>query len=130
VLFCVYYIGSLTFEILLFLMFAKDSTLHTKLTFTVLFIVIFGNVVLINVLCTQVNTYVYKCHSIMNSYICAKNTRISVKNRLKMQSFLERVSAKDIGFYCYDMFLMNNNEFKDYVAYFICNHILLVNLLS
>ncbi|CAG2170829.1 unnamed protein product [Oppiella nova] len=28
----------------------------------------------------------------------------------------KRVSAKDIGFYCYDMFLMNNTEFKEYVV--------------
>jgi hypothetical protein len=45
-------------------------------------------------------------------------------------AFMERLSAKDIGFYCYDMFLMNNYEFATYVIGFIMNHILLLNSMS
>ena len=81
-------------------------------------------------MCARVNTTAYKSRSVLYSYICAKNTRISYKNRLKLMAFMERLSAKDIGFYCYDMFLMNNYEFMQYVIWFMVNHLLLLNILN
>src|SRR5882672_3654348 len=95
-----------------------------------IFILVFSLAFMVNIMCTMLNATAYKYHSILYSYICAKNTRISCKNRLKLMAFMERLSAKDIGFYCYDMFLMNNYEFMQYVIGFISNHILLLNLLN
>ena len=54
---------------------------------------------------------------------------MSIKQRLKLLSFIEKLSGREIGFYCYDLFPMNNYEFYQYL--YICgsNYFLFLSLI-
>ena len=55
--------------------------------------------------------------------------RIRLRNKLKLMTYLERLSGPDIGFYCYDLFPLNSWEFYELVAICGTNYLLIISLL-
>ena len=83
-------------------------------------------VFLINITSTWVGSAAHmsysKMYSIMNDNRCPAITR------LKIMSFIERLSGPEIGMYCYDLFAMNNWEFYQFLYLFGSNYFLIMSL--
>ena len=130
ILFEIYYMSTPGFELLLYIIFAQDTPLLASFAFSFIFCLVFGMIFSINLLCTWVSTYAHKSRSTLYSYVNAMGRNIPIRVRLKIVVFMERLSANDIGIYCYDMFLMNHYEFSQYILDFLANHLLVLNLLN
>ena len=57
------------------------------------------------------------------------DSKMSLKKKLKIERFIERLSGPEIGFYCYDLFPINTYHFFDYLLDSIASYFLLINLL-
>ena len=62
-------------------------------------------------------------------YMCKKQSRMPVRNRMKVMAFIERLSGPDIGFYCYDLFPMNYWESYQLIAISVTNYLLLISII-
>ena len=126
-LFDIYYMSTPGFELLVYIIFAQDTPLLASIAFGFIFCLLFGMAFSINLVCTWVSTYAHRSRSTFYSYVNSMGRNIPFHLRLKIVVFIERLSANDIGIYCYDMFLMNNYEFSQYILNFMANHFLVLN---
>ena len=83
-----------------------------------------------NISCNQICTRAHKSYSRLFLIIVDENIRMSFKQRLKLWSFMEKLSGPQIGFYCYDLFAMNSNRFYHYLCIYVLNYRLIVSLFS
>ena len=51
-------------------------------------------------------------------------------NQFKLVTLLEKMTDREICYYCYDMFPMNNYEFYQYLSITGLNYFLIVDLVS
>ena len=58
-----------------------------------------------------------------------RRVMVDLRTRLKLMKFIERLTGSDIGFYCYDLFPMNSNEFYEMIAISVSNYLLLITLI-
>ena len=114
------------FELLLYITFAPDTNQYARYVAGIAFTALYSIVFLITYVCTWVTTSANKARPILIAGL--KQTSLSTHQRWKVMEFIERLSARDIGFYCYDMFAMNNYEFMTYLLGFLVNHFLTLNL--
>ena len=49
---------------------------------------------------------------------------LTLRHRMKIMAFIEKLCGPDIGFYCLDLFPMNNYEFYLYITNCVKNYIL------
>ena len=56
--------------------------------------------------------------------------KVTMLTRLKLVNFVEALSEREIGFYCYDMFPMNNYGFYQYLYFTGITYFLILDLKS
>ena len=125
-IFAIYYIATPGFQITLYLSHHKDSDFWARLFWTFISLTSFIAVVLLNLMSTWISKSAHKPYSVLFSYLSRRQTPIPLNHRMKILSFIEHLSGPEIGFYCYDLFPMNNYEFYQYL--YICglNYILIM----
>ena len=69
----------------------------------------------------------HKPYKFLNSFMARKNSRISLRNKIKINEFIEHLCGPQIGFYCYKWFAMNYFEFFQYILLFIANTLLVLS---
>ena len=126
-IFIVYYVATPGLQILIYATYHKDYNILTRIYFIILVITIDLAVIMMNVMSIWITTYAHKPYNLLYSYLTQSRLTIPVKHRLKIQTFIERLSGPDIGFYCYDLFPMNNYEFYQYVYISGLNYFLLIS---
>ena len=62
------------------------------------------------------------------SYLVRPNLKMREKERLRLMSFVEHLSDREIGFYCYDLFPLNNYQFYQYLYVIGINYFLIMGL--
>ena len=65
---------------------------------------------------------------IIYSYLIRTQLKFTSKQRLRLMSFVEHLSEREIGFYCYDLFPVNNNELYEYLYNTGLNYFLIMSL--
>jgi len=126
--FIIYYITTPGFLICLYAMHHKDTKLYTRIFFAFLVFVCFVSTVFMNIMSTWITKAAHKPQALVYKYQ-AKTPKIPTKCKLKIHSFIERLSGPSIGFYCYDLFPMDNWEFYQFLYISGSNYVLLMNLL-
>ena len=113
-LFGEYYTGSPACMLVLYLIFHEDNNISILILYIIMGISIYSFVFLVNMACAFISRsakrpriYLYKCFT---------RNQLTVKQKLRIFNFIEKLCGPDIGFYCYDLFPMNNYEFYEYCA--------------
>ena len=128
--FIIYYIATIGFQIFLFAVHYKDSTFLGRFFTAFIFGSCFWAVVLMNVMSISVSNASKRPYSKLYSFYKRNEFRIIFRQRWKILSFVEKLSGPEIGYYCYDLFPMNNWEFYQYLYIAGSNYILIMNLFN
>ena len=126
--FIIYYIGTIGFQLMLFCTHHKESTLIGRIISGFGYFTCFWAVLLVNAMSTGVIRSAHKSYSKLFSIIKNKRIRMTFRQHWKLLSFMEKLSGRQIGFYCYDLFPMNSYEFYQYLYIAGSNYILIMNL--
>jgi len=127
IIFILYYVGTPGFHIGLYGVYQKETQFYARI-FLIIVNLCFTLIVLIKIMSTWVINFAHKPYPLLYSYLCRRQSPQSLRMRLKILVFIERLSGPDIGFYCYDLFPMNNYEFYQYMYISGANYILLNTL--
>ena len=124
---CIFKIEKPFMNILLYMLF--QSKLYPILrsvfiVFSVLLIMLFTA----NLICVSVSNSAHK--PLKYVYKILKYKRFSLSFRIKIMAYIERLTETTIGFYCYDIFPLNNYYFYNYLCEWICNFFLILNILN
>ena len=128
IIFMFYYILTLTSQFLFYISQREDTVFIYKIFFPFVAIWYIFLILLFNISCNQICNRAHKSYSITFSMLVNENIRMSFKQRLKLMSFMEKLSGPQIGFYCYDLFAMNSNGFYEYITIYVSNYILIASL--
>ena len=123
--FIIYYFVTIGFQLVLHITHHKDSHILAKLSAGFIFFSCFWATLLQNLMSTGVIRSAHKPYPKLYKMI-GKRIRMRFSQRWKLLSFIEKLSGPPIGFYCYDLFPMNNYEFYQYVCIAGSNYILIM----
>ena len=130
ILFAFYYLG------LTLILFSIYGSFHKKTAILAKIVTIPGAITggIPYLIVTYFNKVVveaaHKPYNLVFSYLCNTNSsKLPLVKRLKLLSFVERLSGPEIGFYCYDLFPMNSCEFYEMIMLSATNYLLLISLL-
>ena len=131
-IFIIYYMASPTIMLLVYLSHAAETILIARLVavFVVTIVIsVVASLTLFSSLISQSaekpRKYLYKCFA---QRILKKS--LTLEKRLKVMAFVEKMSGPDIGFYCWDLFAMNNNQFYFYVANCAKSYFLILDIIN
>ena len=123
--FIIYYFATIGFQLILYITHHKDSNIFARFITGFIFISCFSAVLMMNVMSTGVIRSAHKPYPRLY-----KMTNIGIqmnfRQRWKLLSFIEKMSGRQIGFYCYDLFPMNSYEFYQYLYIAGSNYILIM----
>ena len=125
--FYLYYIATAGILIAIYGIHKEDTTISGRI---VIFLIAFSGSFIIfglNFMSTWISTAAHKPYKTLYS-LMFRNIRITLKERFKLLSFIEKLSGPDIGFYCYDLFPLNSYEFYQYIYISGLNYFLLMSL--
>ena len=127
-MFMEYYSASPACMFTLYLIFHKHYGIITLIFLVTLGTSFYCFFFVVNLACANISrsaksprVYLYKCFT---------RKHLSVKQKLRIINFIERLCGPDIGLYCYDLFPMNNLEFYKYCVNCILMYILFDSLFS
>ena len=130
IIFIIYYLLTLTSQLLLYIAQRKDTFLSISVVAHLVALGYMLVILIMNITCGQLRFLAHKSYPTLFAFMVNQNNRMSLKQNLKLRSFMEKLSGPQIGFYCYDLFAMNSNRFYHYLCIYITNYILIVNLFS
>ena len=113
-LFVIYYMGSTTMLIMLYIGLSSSVILVIRIGAV---FASFGTIIqllVINLMSSRISFWAKEPIKALMRYNC--QNRLTARQRLKIMVLIERLSGPDIGFYCLDLFPMNSYEFYLYVA--------------
>ena len=111
--FIIYFMSTPAILVSLYLSFHRESTLVLK--YFIAFILVFSLtlVVIMNIMSSWITRAAHRPRNILLSYL-AKHRNIPLILRLKLHTYVERLSGPDIGFYCLHLFPINSWELFQY----------------
>ena len=128
--FIIYYIGTVAFQLLVYISHHKESKPIGRFAAGFLCINTFWALLLMNGMSTVVTRSAHKSYSTLFSIITNNRIRMTFRQRSKLSSFMEKLSGPEIGFYCYDLFPMNSYEFYEYLCISGSNYFLIMSLFN
>ena len=125
-LFIIYYMSSPMLIFIFYYIMKEYKDIRIVIILSPVLILVYTVVFLINLFSSQIARTAKKPNNLMYGYLSRKSVRLYPK--LKILSFIERLSGADIGYYCLDLFPMNNYEFYLYITncikiYILCNEL-------
>ena len=110
-LFIVYYIDSIALELCIYSVHKHNTTLVGRLIVVPVTIIIYLGAFIISLVLIWIPRSAHRPYRLLLSYM-SQTPVLSLKERLKVIAFMERLSPNEphIGFYCYDLFAMNSYE--------------------
>jgi hypothetical protein len=127
-IFFIYYLLS-PIDMLVARIILSDETLFiARIGGSIIVVFGFSIIFLLTCLFSQIKTVAHRPYHLLHSLMCSKT--LSVSQRIKIMTYIERLCGPDIGFYCYDLFPMNNYEFYLYITNCVKNYILFDDLLA
>ena len=124
-LFSMYYIGSPA--VILGFNLSRSNTLDPfiKYSFTIFVAIVLSVVFCLNLFNALITKTAQKPRLHQYRYL---NRRLTFRYRMRIMAFIERLCGPDIGFYCLDLFPMNNYEFYLYITNCVENYMLFQDL--
>ena len=126
-IFFMYYFFTFTSQLFLFISQREDTFLSQRIAFLICGIWYIFLILVMNLICNQISARAHKSYPSIFS-IFKEDFRMSLKQRLKLWSFMEKLSGPQIGFYCYDLFAMNSKQFYEYITIYVSNYLLIISL--
>ena len=124
-IFIAYYFGTPSLLLVLYNTHEKSSILYVRIVCLVIFLSEFSLIFLINYMSAKFSKSAQK--TIRLFYTFLNRNWISLRDRLEIQLFIERLYGPPIGFYCLDLFPMNNYEFYQFVSVTFTNYFLVIS---
>ena len=127
ILFILYFMVRPAVNVLIYLTQLSETHLMAKIAATS--VAVFGVCILftLNYFCASLIRFAHQSYNILYAFLI-KN-RVTIKQQLKILSLIEKLSGRDIGFYCYDLFPLNNYEFYEFVSGWAKNYFLILDLI-
>ena len=129
-IFILYYFASPSLMICMYLVHAEDTHLYMRYVFGFVFTIVYLAVFLVNLFSSHVSHNAMKPRTVLFRYFSDPNLCLALRRKLKIMGFIEKLSGPEIGFYCLDLFSMNNNRFQKYVANCAAMYFLILGLLK
>jgi lysylphosphatidylglycerol synthetase-like protein (DUF2156 family) len=104
--FVLYFFGVPAIEILLYLVHARDSKIYVRFVAGYLFVVLFIGCSLMNYWSARMTTSAHKSYKLMFRVFCSQRMHLTLKERLRVLSFIEKLSGPDIGYYCLGVYIV------------------------
>ena len=124
--FVIYFFAVPAIEILIYLAQSKESNIYVRWAAAYTFIVLFIGCSLINLWCARMTASAHKSYKLMFKVMCSRRMYFSIKERLRVMTFIEKLSGPDIGFYCLNLFPMNGINFAQYLYVCGANYFLIM----
>ena len=126
--FIIYYIATIGFQIMFYGIHNKDSTPFGRVSCATIFFTCFWAVVFMNIMSTWIISAAHKPYYKLYSILQNRGICMRFRHHWKILSFVEKLSGRPIGYYCYDLFPMNNWEFFQYLCISASNYTLIMGL--
>ena len=123
-----YFVAKPTLNILAYITHAKDTHHLTRMAATNILIVCITAIFSVTLLCASVTSCAHK--PLKHMYQLFQKNKVSPIHKLKALAFIEKLSGPDIGFYCYNLYPMNNNQFYKSTCGWAYNYFLVMNLIT
>ena len=127
-IFILYYFASPTLILNIVVFNSKDTYIYLRYVFVLIFFMIFSSVFFVNLFSSQISHSAKRPISLCYKHLIRGN--LSKRQRFKTMAFIEKLDGPDIGFYCWDLFPMNNFEFYLFVANCVKSYLLILTLFS
>ena len=124
-LFVLYYIGSPAIILCINLALSNRIDLFIKYTLSVALAIVLSVVFCLNLFNSLITKTAEKPRLHLYRYL---NRKLTFRHRMRIMRFIERLCGSEIGFYCLDLFHMNNYEFYLYITNCAKNYILFQHL--
>lgn len=121
-----YFGASPALLLLLNLSHAKDSAFILRPIAAGIFAIVFSVVFVLNLIASQISESSRKPLTYLFRYQI--DCEISLKDRLKLWQFIEKLCGPDIGLHVWNLFSMNNYTFYQYVCNCAYAYLLILNL--
>ena len=122
----IYYCGTPGIELLIYITHEPSTYFYARFVAVFLAITLFIVVFLLNFMSTSISSAAKKSRQAFHGFLSTRKVPSLI--RLKLMNFVEVLSEKEIGFYCYDMFPMNNFGFYQYVYFMGITYFLILDL--
>ena len=126
-LFILYFFAKVPLNGLLYISNAPDTHISARIIMAILLLVCFGILLNVSLMSALVSKWAHNCRPVISGLM---TTELPLRFRLKLMDFIERLSGHWIGFYCYDMFAINNYVFFGYIMSWISNYFLIIQLIN
>ena len=117
-------------NLIIFLTHARNVDLLMRLMCMMISTVNIYFKTMLSYLASSVMTAAHKPRTALYSSVTTRDNKMSMKAKLKIIGFIERLTGPEIGFSCYDLFPINTNNFTDYVLDSFASYVLLIDLLK
>ena len=124
----IYYCGTPGIELLIYLSHEPSTYFYARFVLVFIAITLCIVVFLLNYMSTGIISAAKKPRQAFHGFLSQR--QVSNQTRLKLVNFVETLSEREIGFYCYDMFPMNNLGFYHYLYFIGTNYFLILDLKS
>ena len=125
-IFLIYYMSSSSCLILVYIAQSTSAITPIRVGAAITSVLIFFNLLVITLMSSPIAFWAKKPIKPLIRYI--GETRLSLKQRLRITQYIEHLNGPHIGFYCLDLFPMNSYQFYLYVANCFKTYFLLLGL--
>ena len=123
-----FHISGSGMDLLIYQSFSDKSTIYLRIVFFATFMQLVFVLYVFNYTASSFSSATNNSRKYLYSFLCRNKT--SIKTRLKISSFIEKLSGPVIGFYCFKIFAFTNYEFYRYLAFVSINFFLIYGLIK
>ena len=127
VLLILYSTTTLAIDLSLFIVTGSESNTYLKIVCILFSLTIFILIFALTYLSALVMKLADSPRPFLYSFLV--RNKILIRQKMKIKAFINRLSKHEIGFYCLDLFAMNNREFFNFCSQFFVTYMLLVRLI-
>ena len=120
-----YFFATIGIQLMSYITHEKSTTVYFRISFGTLVIFLVCSVFGFNLISANINRWAHRPINRLYSFVAMN--KLNLKSQLKFQIFIERLSGPPIGYYCLNLFPMNNFELYKYISYVAMNHILILS---
>jgi hypothetical protein len=122
----IYFPLSIAFNIVIHITINSDNA-YVSFSYAILSLIAIGTQYVFIYFCSSVSSSAHNLRPELYSFLIRNKS--TVKEKLKISAFIEKLSGPIIGFYCYKFFPFTSYKFAEFIAFVSGNYILLNNLI-
>ena len=115
-------------DILVYLSFQNELNIILRLLYISVALQMFSLFLAQNFTASSFTATAHK--PIKHLYTFMANKKLSLKKKMKIYMFIQKLSGKPIGFYCFNLFAFNNYAFYQYISFVSVTYFLILDLMS